>query len=97
MKKSNLFRYIAGVFLLFMVSMITSHLNAPTMSIVTYPTTKTLESQPWSSRMGKIVGMGRWTERGQPVGWLEALERETTGEDKGKPKDTGEEGMVLSR
>ena len=46
---------------------------------------------------GKLLEWGEWTEGGQPVGWLEALERESIGEDKGKPEDTGEEGMVLSR
>jgi len=39
----------------------------------------------------------RWTEGGQPVGRQEALERESAVEDKGKPEDTGEEGMMLSR
>ena len=57
-KKSNLFRYTARVFLLFVLSAITSHPDTPTMSIVTYLTAKTLESQQWSSGMGKIIGMG---------------------------------------
>ena len=41
-----------------MVSAIASHPDTPAVSIVTYSTVKTLESQQWSSGMGKIIGMG---------------------------------------